>query len=104
MKELTMISLTPVNNLRGGNGTIRVSKDMKVKNLILSFLLLPPGTSVGMHEHPLKDGIQETYEVIQGPAPLINGIRTEKATCKPGEWHDLVNDTDEEILVFSRKE
>ncbi len=103
MNELTNLKMTPVNNLRGGKGIILVSDDIEVDDVILSVMEIMPGHSIGMHEHPLDDGITEVYQVVKGSAPLINGVRTKVAVCRPGESHDLVNDTDGCITLLATK-
>lgn len=99
MNEEAILEMTPVNNLRGGNGVVFVSKNFRVDDMILSIIRIPSGSSIGPHE----DGEKMDYKLIHGPMPLIGGNRTQEGECRPGYWHDLVNDTAEDVVVLSKK-
>lgn len=103
MKDLTKSQLTPVNNLRGGNGVVYVSENFKIGNAVFSVMNIPSGSSIGLHDHPLEDGITEVYQVLEGDAARINGIYTKVSVCRPGESHNLINDTPGGITVLSIK-
>lgn len=95
--------MTPTENIRGGNGVIFVSKNFVVGDTVTSIMIIPPGSSIGLHEHSTEAGETEVYQVLKGDAPKINGVRTKVAVCQPGESHDLVNDTETELTVLSIK-
>lgn len=99
MNDTAIFKMTPVKNLRGGNGVVFVSKEFRLDDMILSIIKIPAGSSIGHH----KDGVKEVYKLIHGPMPLINGVRTAEAECRPGDWHELVNDTAEDIVILSKK-
>ena len=103
MIDFANLEMTPMEGICGGNGIIFVSPNFVAGNTVMSAMIVPPGSSIGLHEHLTKDGVTEVYQVLNGDAPKINGVRTKVAVCQPGESHDLVNDTETELTVLSIK-
>ena len=103
MFNLEKLEWTLKQNIREGNGEIYVSNDVKELSTVVSAMCVLPGSSIGLHTHPKKENVTEVYQVLFGPAPLINGVRTKVAVCRPGKSHNLINDTTEEIIVLSIK-
>lgn len=100
MKFLDELNFEATENLRGGVGTVYCSDDFKVGNVTISFMRLAPGVSIGRHLH---EDNEEVYIVIKGGYATINGKEQKMDICRIGEWHDCVNDTDEEIIILSIK-
>ncbi|OGV68756.1 MAG: hypothetical protein A3K19_11875 [Lentisphaerae bacterium RIFOXYB12_FULL_65_16] len=56
--------------MRGGKGTVQIENywkpgELKAKTRLLARLTLPPGTSIGFHEHA---GEEEVFIVLRGQA------------------------------------
>jgi mannose-6-phosphate isomerase-like protein (cupin superfamily) len=98
-----------VLNDHGGHGPIlfqRVleSSDFRSKIDFVDCTVIPPGSTIGRHEH---HGNEEIYFIVSGtPLMRVSGqeARLQKGTLsivRHGEWHELINDTnhDVEILV-----
>lgn len=94
---------------RGGEGTIYMtdflsSEDACGKGRLFSRLLLPPGTSMGMHGHA---GEFEVYYFLSGEALVGDGREEipmhpgDTYLCRDGEEHSLKNagDTDLELIA-----
>ena len=61
--------------MRGGKGTVRIehlwSKDeLKGKTRLFAKLTLPPGASIGFHEH---GGEEEIFVILQGKGRIQDG-------------------------------
>lgn len=100
MKEIDDVKMTPMQDVRKGNGVIYVSNDIiKVDDVTVLVMAVANGSTIGTHKN--EDGETEVYQVINGGAPIINGVRTKASVCPPGESHYLENDTGDWITVLS---
>ncbi len=61
--------------MRGGEGTVRIEhfwkkEELKSPTRLLARLILPPGTSIGFHEHVNEE---EVFVVLRGRAEVTDG-------------------------------
>lgn len=69
---------------------------------LFNIVTFPPNSSIGYHVH---NGESETYLILQGRGMYDdNGEKFEVgpgdvAYCAPGQGHELVNITDEDLVV-----
>ncbi len=95
--------------LRGGVGDVAVrhlftKEEITARTRLCAVLTLPPGASIGTHQH---EGEDEIYYVLKGSGTLDdNGTRTtvtpgDAVLTGRGESHAIVNtgNTDLEILA-----
>jgi mannose-6-phosphate isomerase-like protein (cupin superfamily) len=92
----------------GGIGPIEfrrmLSCDDFVTNIdFVDFTIIPPGSTIGRHTH---DKNEELYFISAG-SPLVRvdgGQRRANVgtivVVRSGEWHELVNDTDQAASIF----
>ena len=73
-------------NMRGGNGTVKIEhyweaeKEMLAHNRMAAQLTLPPGGSIGFHNHDKED---EIFVIVKGVAEADdNGV---KSLLHPGD-------------------
>lgn len=96
-------------NMRGGQGSIQFRHafkpaDFTVKSRLCATLLIPPGASIGKHEHVNED---EVYYVISGSGLLDDG--TTLTRVNPGDAiltggggsHAVINDGTEPLQIFA---
>lgn len=96
--------------MRGGDGTVTIKhffkkEDFKSKVRLCAKLILPPGTSIGLHEHPSED---EVYIILKGTGILttpdgnFNVLPEDAILTGAGGSHSIKNNglTDLEILAF----
>jgi mannose-6-phosphate isomerase-like protein (cupin superfamily) len=107
---VTLASSQPITryNEHMGSGRIVFRRllnfgDFRASVDFVDYTIIPPGSTIGRHEHV---GNEEIYFIASGtPVVRINGeeARLEKgsvAVVRSGEWHELVNDTDEEVEIL----
>src|SRR5437879_11430010 len=103
------MSLAPVK-AHGGKGEIQsnrpfVSRDFESALHFVDFVIVPPGTSIGIHQHGANE---ELYFIVRGSAIMtVNGVehQVEEGDLilnKPGWSHGLRNEGSGavEILVI----
>ena len=92
----------------GGVGPITfrrlmASVDFATNVDFLDLTIVPPGSTIGRHRH---SGNEEFYFIVNG-APLmrVDGEerrirRSDIAVVHSGEWHELINDTEDDVEIF----
>ena len=96
-------------NARGGNGTVHFYDFMKSEDApghgrLFSKIVLPPGASIGEHEH---EGEFETFYVIEGnPTVTDNGEEVtlnpgDMHLCRNGSSHAVANHTDTDVTMIA---
>ena len=96
-------------NMRGGTGTIRFRHAFKpseftAKSRLCATLLIPPGATIGRHEHVNED---ELYVVLSGSGLLDAG--TAQTRINPGDAvltggggaHAVINDGTETLEILA---
>ena len=97
-------------NARGGNGTVYFyhvveSKDLYGHGRLYAKVVLPQGSSIGVHEH-----IHETepYYILEGTGTFIdeNGERVpvhagDCCTILPGQSHGIENNSDQDLVMMA---
>lgn len=99
---------TSAQNLRGGNGTIKMTPLFaeKIPHMrLLNEVELEPGASIGTHLHTAE---AEAFYVLEGVATILENdgqARTllpgEAHLCPDGEQHSLVNNGDTALRVLA---
>ena len=97
-------------NLRGGNGTIRYyhvleEKEMNGHARMYARLVLPPGASIGWHQHV---GETEPYYILKGQAKFTDNDGTE-TLVGPGDcciievdqYHSIENTGSEDLELMA---
>ncbi len=95
--------------MRGGQGTVRIQHAFKPEEFaaccrLCATLTLPPGASIGRHEHLNED---EVYLVLSGQGLLDDG--TSSTRIGPGDAvltgrgaaHAVLNDGTEPLQIFA---
>ena len=92
----------------GGTGPIEFRRlltrsDFETPIDFVDYTIIPPGSSIGVHEH---EGNDEIYFIVSGK-PRIDVDGCERriegggiAVVRSGQKHSLVNDTDENVAIF----
>ena len=95
--------------MRGGSGSVTVktifsAEEIKAKSRLCAKLTLPPGASIGVHEHLKED---EVYIITQGCGILDDG-HTETVVSVGdavltgnGESHAIRNDGDSPLEIVA---
>ena len=79
------------------------SSDFQSPIDFVDYTVIPPGSIIGKHEHADNN---EMYFIASGrPLVRINGEserleRGSVAVVRSGEWHELVNDTDQDVEIL----
>ena len=85
--------------IRGGDGTVEFRhyfkpEELNAKSRLCAMLSLPPGTSIGTHEHMNED---EIYIILRGEGEIDDGKKRETVSAGDavltgnGESHSLRN-------------
>ncbi len=96
-------------NARGGNGTVHFYDFMKPEDAeghgrLFSKLILPPGASIGEHQH---EGEFEAFYVVDGnPTVTDNGDVVDLKPgdmhlCPNGSFHSVANKTDKDVTMIA---
>jgi mannose-6-phosphate isomerase-like protein (cupin superfamily) len=96
-------------HMRGGDGTVTVQPfftpdEMTANSRLCARLTLPPGSSIGVHEHLKED---EVYIITQGTGILDDGQTQERVTegdavlTGNGESHAIRNDGDVPLEIIA---
>jgi len=94
-------------NMRGGTGTITIRhylepEEIKAKTRLCSELTLPPGASIGLHDHVNED---EIYLIQKGQGSMIDNGREFPVTAGDavltgqGASHSVKNTGEEDLLI-----
>jgi len=96
-------------HMRGGNGVIRFRhafrpEEFSARCRLCATLTIPPGASIGRHEHQNED---EIYLVLKGSGWLDDG--TNRTRIGPGDAvltgrggaHAVINDGTEPLEIFA---
>ena len=92
----------------GGEGAIWFrrllsSEEFQSKIDFVDFTIIPPGSTIGRHAHV---GNEEVYFVSSGsPIVKVEGearrlIEGGVAVVHSGQWHELINDTPQDVSIF----
>ena len=98
-----------VQNARGGDNEVifydwMKPEDAKGHGRLFSELVIPPGASIGYHEH---SGEFEAFYVISGEATIDDNGKQEvikagdMAICKDGEGHSTRNNGSEDLVLIA---
>jgi mannose-6-phosphate isomerase-like protein (cupin superfamily) len=98
-----------VQNARGGDNEVifydwMKPEDAKGHGRLFSKLVIPPGASIGYHEH---SGEFEAFYVISGEATIDDNGKQEvikagdMAICKDGEGHSTRNNGSEDLVLIA---
>lgn len=98
-----------VKNAQGGNDSVffndfLTKEESYGAGRVFAKLVLPPGASIGVHEH--HDEFEAIY-VLEGQATITDGdeIVTLKPgdmnLCKDGARHGMANNTDKDLVVIA---
>ena len=77
---------------------------MNNKGRVCSIIRLKPGCEIGKHQHV---GDAETFYILSGHGKyLLDGEYVDVGPgdvlfCDDGEWHGMINETDENIDIFA---
>lgn len=96
-------------NMRGGAGSVTVQPfftpdEITAKSRLCAKLTLPPGSSIGVHEHLKED---EVYIITRGSGILDDGETETRVEAGDavltgnGESHAIRNDGDEALEVIA---
>ncbi len=106
--DLTQLPAIERHSEHGGTGPITFRRVMDGDQFespvdFVDYTVIPPGSTIGRHTH---SGNEELYLVLSGN-PLINVNGSEQrvkpgsvSIVRSGEWHQLRNDTQEEVSIF----
>ena len=96
-------------NARGGNGTVHFYDFMKPEDAeghgrLFSKLVLPPGASIGEHQH--EDEFEAFYVIEGNPTVTDNGDVVElnpgdMHLCKNGSSHSVANNTNMDVALIA---
>jgi mannose-6-phosphate isomerase-like protein (cupin superfamily) len=92
----------------GGVGPIvfrrlMASEQFESKIDFLDLTVIPPNSTIGRHDHT---GNEELYFIVSGtPLMRVDGIerrlrRADVTLVRSGGWHELVNDTRDDVEIF----
>ena len=92
----------------GGTGPIEFRRMLKCDDFatnidFVDYTVIPPGSTIGRHIH---SGNEELYFISAGkPLVCVEGIQRRAnagsiVVVHSGEWHELVNDTDQAAAIF----
>jgi mannose-6-phosphate isomerase-like protein (cupin superfamily) len=109
IRKLNEMPIEDRPNLRGGTGTIRFRHAFKpseftAKSRLCATLLIPPGASVGKHEHVNED---ELYVVLAGSGLLDDGAtqtrinKGDALLTGGGGSHAVINDGAETLEILA---
>lgn len=96
------------NSEHGGTGPINFRRLLKGSDFASSidfvdYSSIPPGSTIGRHDH---FGTEELYYVVAGtPIVGVDGVHRrlepgDVAVVRSGQWHELINDTDQTVTIF----
>lgn len=96
-------------SMRGGTGSVTIrhifTKDeFSAKTRLCARLTIPPGASIGPHQHETED---EVYIITRGTGVLNNGINETKVArgdailTGNGESHSIKNDGVEDLELIA---
>ena len=98
-----------VHNARGGDGTIYgmtawTEEDLNTPTVGVGLTIVPPGTSIGLHEHPAEE---ELYFVLKGEGlATVDGEENkvgpgDMILCPVGGSHAMKNTGDSDLEFFA---
>jgi mannose-6-phosphate isomerase-like protein (cupin superfamily) len=96
-------------NVRGGTGTIQFRHAFKpaeftAKSRLCATLIVPPGASIGKHEHVNED---ELYYILSGTGLLDDGVTQTRVNSGDavltggGESHAVINDGTDPLHILA---
>ncbi len=107
LKKKTFQEIETRENMRGGTGEITIRhyfrpEEIQARTRLCSELLLPPGASIGMHDHVEED---EIYIIQKGQGVMTDGgkefpVATGDAILTgQGASHSIKNTGAEDLVV-----
>lgn len=95
--------------MRGGTGQVSIrhlfkKEEITAKCRLCAWLTLPPGASIGMHQHQQED---ELFVIVRGRGVLDDGaVRTvvtagDAILTGRGEAHAIANDGDTDLEIIA---
>ena len=99
---------TTVYSDHGGIGSIEFRRLLEAHDFLsnvdfVDVSVIPPGCTFGPHKHVDNE---ELYCILRGePLVRVDGFeqrltRGDIAVVRSGQWHELVNDTQDEVEIF----
>jgi mannose-6-phosphate isomerase-like protein (cupin superfamily) len=96
-------------NMRGGNGSVTVrhffkKEEISAKTRLCAKLTLPPGASIGVHQHAGED---ELFVIAKGSGVLDDGSRQTVVTAGDavltgkGESHAIANNGEVDLEIIA---
>jgi mannose-6-phosphate isomerase-like protein (cupin superfamily) len=109
IRKLNEMPVEDRPNLRGGQGTIRFRHAFKpaeftAKSRLCATLLIPPGATIGKHEHVNED---ELYVVLAGSGLLEDGTtqtrisKGDAVLTGGGGSHAVINDGTDTLEILA---
>lgn len=103
MIDFEKIENKVLHEFQGGNGDIQAKIYADDTNRIVKSVYAP-GVSTGYHCHDVSS---EIIYILSGSCKVIHNGKEEHLTagnchyCKKGESHAVINDTDEDLVMFA---
>jgi mannose-6-phosphate isomerase-like protein (cupin superfamily) len=96
-------------NMRGGNGSVTIchlfkKDEIAAKTRLCARLTLPPGASIGLHQHAGED---ELFAIVKGSGLLDDGSRQtivsagDAVLTGKGESHAIANNGDVDLEIIA---
>lgn len=108
IKKANEQAVDTVENMRGGEGTVKIQHffkkdEMKANSRLCAKMIVPPGASVGMHQHDTED---EVYIIAKGKGLIDDGETQSEVNegdailTGNGDKHSIKNIGNEDLEVI----
>jgi mannose-6-phosphate isomerase-like protein (cupin superfamily) len=97
--DYSKIQYEDFEHFKGGEGTMKAKMFFDGSNRIIR-AVLPPGASIGLHEHTINS---EIIYILRGSGKIITDGEEEPISsdmshyCPKGSCHSLINDSDRDL-------
>lgn len=109
IKRSNEMKLTVRENMRGGDGSVKITDilqkgEYKGSCRLVGVITLEPGCSIGEHIH---ENEEEIFYIIEGTATyndngeMFTLLAGDSCVCLGGEKHSIANNTDGVLKVFA---